>query len=97
MLPTPPVATITLGHTGDQRHHTTAPPLLCTPARAVAQVAHAAVLAAAGGGVEAWGAAACPGRGLAPSGEVFAAVADSNAVRGGAGRDEGGTLSGEGG
>jgi hypothetical protein len=43
--------------------------------KTVAQVAHAAVMAAEGGGVEDWVAAGCPGRVLAPPGGVFAEVA----------------------
>jgi hypothetical protein len=42
--------------------------------KTLAQVAHAAVIAADGGGVEGWVAAGCPGRVLAPPAEVFAAI-----------------------
>jgi peptidyl-tRNA hydrolase len=40
--------------------------------KTVAQVAHAAVMAADGGGLEDWVAAGCPGRVLAPPAAVFA-------------------------
>jgi peptidyl-tRNA hydrolase len=43
--------------------------------KTVAQVAHAAVIAAGDGGVEDWIAAGCPGRVLAPDARVFAAIA----------------------
>jgi peptidyl-tRNA hydrolase len=43
--------------------------------KTVAQVAHAAVMAADTGAVENWVAAGCPGRVLAPPTEVFAAIA----------------------
>jgi peptidyl-tRNA hydrolase len=43
--------------------------------KTVAQIAHAAVLAADGGRVEDWVADGCPGRVLAPSAEVFATAA----------------------
>jgi Peptidyl-tRNA hydrolase PTH2 len=42
--------------------------------KTLAQVAHAAVIAADGGGVEDWVAAGCPGRVLAPPAEVFASI-----------------------
>jgi peptidyl-tRNA hydrolase len=42
--------------------------------KTVAQVAHAAVMAADDGGVEEWVAAGCPGRVLAPPEKVFAAI-----------------------
>jgi len=43
--------------------------------KTVAQVAHAAVMAADTGAIEGWVAAGCPGRVLAPSAAVFAAIA----------------------
>jgi len=43
--------------------------------KTIAQVAHAAVLAADGGDVESWVSAGCPGRVLAPSADVFSAIA----------------------
>ncbi len=43
--------------------------------KTLAQVAHAAVMAADGGGLEAWVAAGCPGRVLAPPAEDFARAA----------------------
>jgi peptidyl-tRNA hydrolase len=46
-----------------------------TSGKSVAQVAHAAVLAADTGGLERWLAAGCPGRVLAPDPAAFAAVA----------------------
>jgi peptidyl-tRNA hydrolase len=39
--------------------------------KTLAQIAHAAVMAADGGGLEDWVAAGCPGRVLAPSPAVF--------------------------
>jgi hypothetical protein len=43
--------------------------------KALAQIAHAAVMAADGGGLENWVAAGCPGRVLAPSPAVFSEAA----------------------
>jgi peptidyl-tRNA hydrolase len=43
--------------------------------KTLAQIAHAAVMAADGGGLEEWVAAGCPGRVLAPSRAAFAAAA----------------------
>jgi hypothetical protein len=43
--------------------------------KTLAQIAHAAVMAANGGGLEAWVAAGCPGRVLAPSRATFRAAA----------------------
>jgi Peptidyl-tRNA hydrolase PTH2 len=43
--------------------------------KTLAQIAHAAVMAADGGGLEAWVAAGCPGRVLAPSRATFRAAA----------------------
>ncbi len=49
--------------------------------KSIAQVAHAAVIAADGGGVETWVATGCPGRVLAPGEAAFdAAVADPRRV-----------------
>src|SRR5213080_4583692 len=45
--------------------------------KTLAQVAHAAVMAADGGGVEGWVAAGCPARVLAPDAGGFAAAADA--------------------
>jgi peptidyl-tRNA hydrolase len=45
--------------------------------KTVAQIAHAAVMAADGGGLEDWVRAGCPARVLAPGAEAFAAVAAS--------------------
>jgi len=44
--------------------------------KALAQIAHAAVMAADGGGLEDWVAAGCPGRVLAPSPAAFRAAAE---------------------
>jgi len=43
--------------------------------KTLAQIAHAAVMAADGGGLEDWVADGCPGRVLAPSPRAFAAAA----------------------
>jgi peptidyl-tRNA hydrolase len=51
------------------------PAAVMSSGKTVAQVAHAAVMAADGGGVEDWVAAGCPGRVLAPGSDVFAEVA----------------------
>ena len=51
------------------------PSATMTSGKTVAQVAHAAVMAADTGAVESWVAAGCPGRVLAPPAQVFAAIA----------------------
>jgi hypothetical protein len=51
------------------------PALTMSSGKAVAQVAHAAVMAADTGALEDWVAAGCPGRVLAPPPAVFAAAA----------------------
>ncbi len=48
--------------------------------KSIAQVAHAAVIAADRGGVESWVAAGCPGRVLAPGDAEFDAVLTSSAL-----------------
>jgi hypothetical protein len=62
----------------DRRHAVTYvlnPAARMSSGKTVSQVAHAAVIAADGGGVEDWVAAGCPGRVLAPPADVFAAIA----------------------
>jgi hypothetical protein len=51
------------------------PRLEMSSGKTLAQIAHAAVMAADGGGLEAWVAAGCPGRVLAPSRATFRAAA----------------------
>jgi hypothetical protein len=51
------------------------PAAVMSSGKTVAQVAHAAVMAADGGGLEDWVAAGCPGRVIAPGAGTFAALA----------------------
>jgi len=51
------------------------PTAVMSSGKTVAQVAHAAVMAADGGGLEDWVAAGCPGRVIAPGAGTFAALA----------------------
>ena len=63
---------------GDREHVTYVVNPRCpmSSGKAVAQVAHAAVIAAGGGALEGWVAAGCPARVVAPSQDVFDALCE---------------------
>jgi hypothetical protein len=56
------------------------PRLEMSSGKTLAQIAHAAVIAADGGGVEAWVAAGCPARVAAPPAAAFDALCNSDAL-----------------
>jgi peptidyl-tRNA hydrolase len=73
----PPPAAADAGDARDALTYVLNPGAIMSSGKAVAQVAHAAVMAADGAGLDAWVRAGCPGRVLAPDAEAFAAVAGS--------------------
>jgi hypothetical protein len=70
-LAPPPAA----GHAAEGVAYLLNPAVRMSSGKTVAQVAHAAVIAADGGALEDWVAAGCPGRVLAPPPKAFAAAA----------------------